>query len=145
MPSRREGSITQRNKGSWQLRYYGPPDANGKQKRLTETVRGLKSDAEKLLRERMAAIENGGYVPRDKETVAEFLERWLETYAATNTTLRTQEGYQGNLTRYIYPAIGRIELQKLTLTRSKGCMPHCWERGSATGLCCTFIGCCPRP
>ena len=77
MPSRREGSITQRNKGSWQLRYYSPPDANGKQKRITKTVKGLKGDAEKVLRESLAAIENGGYVVRDKETVADFLKLWM--------------------------------------------------------------------
>ena len=85
MPSRREGSITQRNKGSWQIRYYSPPDANGKHKRITETVKGLKSDAEKLLRERLAAIENGGYVPKDKETVSQFLTRWLDTYVSTRS------------------------------------------------------------
>ena len=51
---------------------------------------------------------------RDKETVADFLERWLQTYAASNTTLRTQEGYRGNITRYIIPAVGNIKLQKLT-------------------------------
>ena len=87
MPSRREGSVTQRSKGAWQIRYYGPPNADGKQKRLTETVRGLKSEAEKLLRERRSAIENGGYVPRDKETVSQFLTRWLDTYVSTSTTL----------------------------------------------------------
>ena len=129
MPSRREGSIIQRNKGSWQLRYYGPPDGNGKQKRLTETVRGLKSDAEKLLRERLAAIENGGYVPRDRETVADFLVRWLETYAATNTTLRTREGYQGNITRYIAPTIGRVEPQKLTPNQIQGMYAALLEKG----------------
>jgi hypothetical protein len=86
MASRREGSIVQRSKGSWQIRYYAPPDASGKQKRLTQTVRGLKSDAEKMLRERLAAMENGGYIPRDKETVSQFMQRWLDTYAATNVT-----------------------------------------------------------
>jgi integrase len=112
--SRREGSIIQRTKGSWQIRYYGPPDASGKQKRLTETVEGLKGDAEKVLRDRLAAMENGGYVPRDKETVAAFLGKWLETYAATNTVDRTQLGYRENITRYINPAIDHIALQKLT-------------------------------
>ena len=114
MPSRREGSIIQRARGSWQVRYYGPPEADGKQKRLTETVRGNKSFAESRLRERLAAIENGAYVSKDKETVAGFLRRWLDTYAATNTTPRTREGYQGNITRYIVPSIGNVPLQKLT-------------------------------
>ena len=114
MPSRREGSIIQRARGSWQIRYYSPHDANGKQKRIIETVRGLKSDAEKALRDRLATIEKGGYVARDKETVADFLRRWLDTYATSNCTPRTREGYQGNITRYILPNIGWVELQKLT-------------------------------
>ena len=128
MPSRREGSITQRNKGSWQIRYYSPPDANGKHKRITETVKGLKSDAEKLLRERLAAIENGGYVPRDRETVADFLKRWLKIHAATKTP-KTREGYQGNINRYINPAIGRVELQKLAPTQIQGMYAPLLERG----------------
>jgi integrase len=93
--TRREGSITQRSKGSWQLRFYGPPDANGKQKQVNETVTGLRKDAERVLRERLTAIQNGGYVPKDKETVSQFLVRWLETYASTNVTLRTLHGYKG--------------------------------------------------
>ena len=44
--TRREGSITQRSKGSWQARYYGPPDANGRQKQVNETVTGTKKEAE---------------------------------------------------------------------------------------------------
>jgi integrase len=73
-----------------------------------------------VLRELLAAIENGGYVPKQKETVARFMERWLDTYAATNTTLRTQQGYQGNVNRYIAPAIGNIDLQKLTARHIQG-------------------------
>lgn len=120
MPSRREGQVSQRSKGSWQIRYFSPPDANGKQKRIVETVRGLKSDAEKILRDRLGAIANGGYVSKDKETVADFLRRWLDTYAASNVTPRTREGYQGNITRYILPNIGRVELQKLAPAQIQG-------------------------
>lgn len=108
------GSIRQRSKGTWQLRYEAPPDGTGRRRFLSETVKGNKKDAERFLRERLASIENGGYVARDRETVAQFMERWLETYVATNTTLRTQEGYRGNIDRYIVPAIGGITLQNLT-------------------------------
>ena len=108
------GNIQQRSKGSWRLRYDGPPDLSGKRKQITETVKGTKKAAEQVLRERLATIETGGYVPKDKETVAQFMQRWLDTYAATNTRLRTQEGYKGNIRRYIIPAIGHVSLQGLT-------------------------------
>ena len=32
--------------------------------------------------------------------------RWMETYVATNCTIRTEIGYQGNIDRYIVPAGG---------------------------------------
>jgi len=86
------GSIRQRSKGTWQLRYDAPPGGTGKRRFVSETVRDNKKDAERVLRERLASIENGGYVPKDKETVAQYMQRWLQTYAATNTTIRTQEG-----------------------------------------------------
>jgi integrase len=123
------GSIRQRSKGSWQIRHEGPADSTGKRKYLSETVRGNKKDAERALRERLAVIENGGYVPKQKETVAQFMERWLTTYATTNTTLRTQQGYQGNIKRYIAPAIGNIELQRLTARHIQGMYADNLERG----------------
>jgi integrase len=127
--ARREGSIIQRSKGSWQIRYYAPPDANGKQKRLTETVRGTKSAAEKLLRKRLSAIENGGYVPKDKETVSQFIARWLDTYAATNVTLRTLQGYRAYVERYVFPTIGTVPLQSLTARHIQGVYLDMLARG----------------
>jgi integrase len=112
--ARREGSIKQRAKGGYQLRYYGPPDSTGMRKQVNETIKGTLKDANAVLRGRLTAIENGGYVASDKETVAQFMDRWMDTYAATNTTIRTQEGYKGNINRYINPSVGRIPIQSLT-------------------------------
>ena len=91
--SRRQGTVNQRYKGSWELKWYGPADQNGNQKRISETVRGTKKEAEKILRERLLSVDNGSFVDKSKETVSEFMNRWLETYAATNVTLRTAHGY----------------------------------------------------
>ena len=107
------GSIRQRTKGSWQVRYDGPSDANGNTPKISETVRGSRRDAERALRERVGIIEDGTYVEKSKETVTGFMERWLTIYASTNTTPRTQQGYRGNVTRYITPAIGSVALQIL--------------------------------
>ena len=102
------GSISQRSKGTWQLRYDAPPDGsgdltrhdeppggNGKRKQVNETVRGSRKEAEKVLRERLLAVESGNYVARNKETVGEFMESWLESYAAPRTTPKTLMGYRG--------------------------------------------------
>lgn len=107
------GSIRQRSKGTWQMRYEAPPDGTGRRRFLSETIKGSKKDAERALRERLAANENGGYVAGHKETVAQFIERWLKTYVATNTTLRTQQGYRAYIDRYIMPTVGSVKLQDL--------------------------------
>ena len=124
-----KGSIRQRSKGSWQLRYEAPKDGLEKRIYLSETVPGTKKHAESVLHVRLSTIENGGYVPRDKETVAGFLEMWLQTYAATNTTLRTQEGYRGNIKRYIDPAIGSVPIQALTARHIQAMYAGLLEKG----------------
>ncbi len=106
------GGIRRRSNGSWEIRYYGPPDVDGNQKRIYESLRGSRRDAERVLRDRVGAIERDEFAENSKETVAEFLWRWLDTYAATNTSLRTQQGYRVNVRRLI-PHIGAIPLQKL--------------------------------
>ena len=52
-----------------------------------------------MLRERLAAIESGNYVAKNKETVAQLIESWLDGYASTHTSPRTLIGYKGNVTR----------------------------------------------
>ena len=107
------GSIRQRSKGSWQLRYLLAPDSDGNQKQASETVRGNKKEAERVLRERVTQIENGGFVLKTNETASGFMQRWLDTYAKTNTRLRTQQGYRSLIRASVVPALGPARLQQL--------------------------------
>ncbi|MBN1856521.1 MAG: site-specific integrase [Dehalococcoidia bacterium] len=128
------GSIQQRSPGSWFLRYDGP-EIDGKRHQVAETVRGTRKTAERALRERMAVVENGGYLPKQRETVADYMKRWLETYCATNTTPRTQQGYRGYVNRYVNPSIGAIHIQALTGRDIQGLYSNMVERGlSATTI-----------
>ena len=127
--SRRQGTVNQRYKGSWELKWYGPADQNGNQKRISETVRGTKKEAEKILRERLLSVDNGSFVDKSKETVSEFMNRWLETYAATNVTLRTAHGYEGYSRRYINSTIGKVALQSLTPSQVQKVYADMLERG----------------
>ena len=102
-----KGSIRQRSKGTWQLRYDAPLGQTGKRRFVSETVKGNKKDADRVLRERLSTIETGGYVARRNETVAEFVSRWLNDYASTNTTLKTQQGYKRVVYRHIIPGLGQ--------------------------------------
>ena len=111
--SRRQGAVVQRSKGSFLIR-YSVVGSDGKRKQVNEIKKGTKKEAETALRERLSTVDNGSHIDKSKETVSEFMARWLDTYAATNVTLRTAQGYQGQINRYIKPAIGSIALQSLT-------------------------------
>ncbi|MDA1280866.1 MAG: tyrosine-type recombinase/integrase [Chloroflexi bacterium] len=116
MPSKRrshgEGSITPRGAGKWRLRYDGPPGTNGSRRQVSETVRGTKVEASRVLRERIRALETGTYVKSAKLTTADYLQQWQKRHGP-NIAPRTAEGYASMTRNYLLPAIGRIPLQAL--------------------------------
>ena len=102
------GSIRQKGRG-WQIRYR----KDGQRK--YEQVTGTFKLAEKVLRERLVAIEKGEYVGKKKLTVGVYLQSWLETYAVTNCTAKTVQGYKQSINCYT-ATIASITLQKLDAT-----------------------------
>ncbi|MDP3062475.1 MAG: tyrosine-type recombinase/integrase [Chloroflexota bacterium] len=107
------GNIEPRGKGIWRLRYDGPPRPDGRRRQVSETVHGGKKQAQATLRERLRAADKGVYATPGKETVAGLLTRWMETHAAINTSLRSQQGYNGIIRRDILPSIGGVALRSL--------------------------------
>lgn len=107
------GHIRKRGKNSWQLIFDLPRDADGKRKQARRTVHGTKREADSKLRELVSGAEKGDYVTPSKESARSYLAKWLAGYAATNTSLRTQEDYDGIVRRYIEPKIGSIPLSRL--------------------------------
>lgn len=105
------GSLQQRSKGSWRIRYDGPPDGNGKRKQVSETVQGTKTDAQRVLRERLGALETGTYVDNNKETVAQFLRRWLDSHPKLRAS--SKQSYHYKIESCVIPALGGLRLQKI--------------------------------
>ncbi len=65
----------------------------------------------------LAEIDGGLAVDRSKQTVAETLAYWLDTYARPNVRPGTFEMYEYTALHYIAPALGTIQVQKLTPDR----------------------------
>ena len=107
------GSIRRRSENSWSIRYDGPPGPNGKRTQKEEAVHGTKRDAERLLRQRQAEVEDGKFVQRQNLTVQDYLTHWLDTYGQTNVRAITREGYRHKLRPHVYPAVGGLQLQNL--------------------------------
>ena len=61
-------------------------------KKVAETVRGSKREAEKVLRGRVGAVETGACIEKTDTKVSEFMEKWLSSYVARITSVRTQQG-----------------------------------------------------
>ncbi|TET41273.1 MAG: hypothetical protein E3J66_05545 [Dehalococcoidia bacterium] len=129
-----KGHIKQRSKGSWTLWLdLGRDSETGKRKQQTLTVRGSKKDAERELRALLTRIEGGAYVKPAKLTVGEYLEQWLESYVATNTTPKTRERYEGIVRVHLIPAFGSLLLIALQPQRIQNYYSQALKLGRKDG------------
>ena len=107
------GGVQQVGPDKFRLFYEGPRKRGEKRNQRTETFSGTAVEAQKRLRALLSSVDAGEWRKPHKETVAEYLARWMRDYAEPNTSLRTQRGYQGNIDRYIIPTIGNVPLSGL--------------------------------
>jgi integrase len=107
------GSIRQKSKNSWQIQIYTSIGPDGKYRRHFETVRGRKGDAQRRLTELLTSLDKGVYTPPGKVILAEHLRNWLNSYAKTKCSQRTQDGYEMIIERHLIPALGHIQLRQL--------------------------------
>ena len=84
-PKIMSGNITRRGTNSWRLKYDTgrDPETGARQTRFL-TVRGTRKDARRKLRAILHDLDEGSYVDPTKDTVAEYLKRWLRDYAKVN-------------------------------------------------------------
>ncbi len=104
------GNIIERSPGVFLIRYR---DNAGN--RHNETVKGNRKKAEAVLTERRTSMETGTFSGKKKLTVGAYLQNWIETYATTNCTAKTVQGYKQSINCYT-AAIAGITLQKLDAT-----------------------------
>jgi integrase len=108
-----EGAIYQRESdGKWcasvDLGYV-----KGKRRRKTIYGKTRKEVAEKLKavhRDQAAGMN----IAPEQQTVAQFLERWLDQTVARRNKPRTEDSYRDTVRLHITPAIGHQQLAKLT-------------------------------
>lgn len=88
---------------------------NGKQK--WERAGSSKKAAERLLAERVAAINGGTFAELTPATFEEFSIQWLQKYAEPRLKESTIESYARHLRLHWIPAFGTTSLSRLTTTR----------------------------
>ena len=128
---RGSGGVQQRDKAGliWRLFYDAPPGLDGGRRRRPETFHGPRGQAERRLRELLSKVDRGDYVEPSSETMADYLKRWLGTYAAANVSPRTMRDYVGIVDRYLVPALGSVPLVKLSPDQIQGMYGELLGRG----------------
>ena len=72
------GHIEKRGPHTWRINVYlGTDPITGKELRHKETFKGLKAEAEARMTEVLSEHNKGEYVKPTKQTLNEFLDRWL--------------------------------------------------------------------
>jgi integrase len=100
---------------SWLIKYDATPSPiTGERRQRYKTVSGSKNEAEKELRSLLSQVDNNTAVDPTKETVSEWLRRWLADYAPMNCSSNaTLERYGQLIEQHIIPSLGSVPLQKL--------------------------------
>lgn len=101
--------------GKYRLFASGGVGPDGKRKRYTKTI-SAKSDrqAEKELAKFVASVEKGEYIEPSKSTFEKFVKRWLRDYAEKNLAPKTLHRYKEILNSRILPALGHLQIEKIT-------------------------------
>lgn len=109
-----KGNLTRRGKSSWRLKFeLGVDPDTGKRLTRYHTIHGTKAHAQAEAAKIIASSVTGSYVDHSRETVAEFIARWLQDWAATNTSNKTYQRYEQILRRHVEPHIGKLAIQKV--------------------------------
>lgn len=103
-----------RSKGSWEVIVeLGRDPQTGKRVRRALTVRGTKRDAELAAASQVSAVASNTFADSSKDTVEQFLRRWLSDYVDASLALRTRRRYREVIDHDLVPYIGKLPLQKL--------------------------------
>ncbi|MBI4491737.1 MAG: site-specific integrase [Chloroflexi bacterium] len=107
-----EGSIHQREDGRWvAVVDQGWKDGKRQRKYLYgETRREVSEKLKAALHDQAAGLP----LPSERQTVGQFLERWLEDSAKPNVRPRTFTRYHDLLTLHAIPTLGKRPLAKLS-------------------------------
>lgn len=132
-----EGSIFLRADGRWVASVTMGYNQNGLQARKNyygktraEVVRKL-DEAKKMLAE-------GHPLSAEKQTVGQFLTRWLTDVVRPSTSFKTHQTYSDLIRKHIAPGLGKIDLQKLDPQQ----VQHFLNTKSASGLSPTTVKHC---
>ncbi len=103
-----EGNIKQRADGLWEARVSLP---GGKRKSLYGKTR---REAQEKLRAALRDLDAGVDLATGRQTVGQFLDRWLDDVVKPGVRPKTHHSYAQLVRLHLKPALGHHQLAKLT-------------------------------
>ncbi len=107
------GQLIQRGKERFVVRVFLGRDG-GKRRYQNRTVHGRRRDAERVLRDLLAARDRGELVTPSRQSLGDFLRRWLDDYVSGAVRATTLASYRAIVRVHLAPALGGIPLRHLS-------------------------------
>ncbi len=107
-------------------------DATGRRKQRWHSGFASKRKAAEALTEILGRLQAGAYIAPDKETVAQFMRKWLGSIRAT-VRPSTWDAYRMLTDVHIIPALGPVALQRLVAAQLNGLYADLLEKGRRNG------------
>jgi len=117
---------------TWFLRVYLGRDANGKRIYVSQTVNGTKTAAQRALTKLQGQRDDCALVAPSKESVGQYLDRWLEDTVKPTVRARTHHDYGQTVERYLKPNLGRVKLSSLRVMHVRRLYKNLVERGPSS-------------
>jgi integrase len=108
------GQLIERGRDRYLIRVYLGRDETGKRRYLNRTVHGKKKEAQQELTRLLREKDEGRALRPSRETLGQYLDRWLAVSVAPRVRPRTLSDYRSLLTRYVRPTLGAVRLDRLT-------------------------------
>ena len=97
---------------SWKIVVDTGKDADGKRHQKRITFKGTRKEAERKLAEVITSIERGVYADPGRQTLADYIHRWIG-HKAADLAPRTLDSYRLIMDLHLIPALGNIKLADL--------------------------------
>jgi integrase len=112
MEAKMKGHLRERSPGHWAIVIDSRDPETGKRKRKWHSFRGTKREAQVECSKLIAAISGGTYVDPSRQTVAQFLDKWLG-YMASQLSPHSHERYTEIVKKNLVPMLGAVRLTNL--------------------------------
>lgn len=113
-------SVQRLKNGKYLARVPRGDHVPGEKRRTVSKCFRTQKAAKDWEREQLGKLKAGEWVPPSRETVAQYLQRWIEQKLPLHPIRpRTRRKYADDLWRYVIPLIGGVQLAQLTRERVK--------------------------